>query len=121
MNFEEFKDHLVMQIKNQACYRDQKAVEYPDDLRNAQSAEALHTLSQNLSHLSPEHPKLRATWRYWYGLTAPGEIDPLDDCLPFIDAEQYLLKRYGFNSPADGDPETFLGEYMNALQMASEK
>ena len=45
MNFKEFKDYLVLLIEVQAYYRDQKTAEDPDNLRHAQSATALHTLS----------------------------------------------------------------------------
>lgn len=116
MTFEEFKDDLIIHVDNQASFREEKAMEYPDEFRNERSAEALRTLSKKLSQLSSVHPKLRAAWGYWWGLKGPGMLNFSDDSEPFIDTEQDILRRYGFHSPEDGDPETFLDEYISLLK-----
>lgn len=90
-------------------------MEYPDDVRNQQNATALSSLVKNLKALPTDHQQLRDLWRHCFGLKGPNELDMTDDPLPWIDAEQELLRGYGFHDQTNGNPEAFLEDYIRAL------
>ena len=117
MDLKAFKNNLVEQIIYQADWRENRAAEYPSDYyRNHRSAEALRFLATRVDALPPEHSKLRELWRLWYGLRKPGEANPSDDALPFVEAERDALRRYGFHTPESGDAEDFLERYACLLK-----
>lgn len=116
MDFDEYQSCLVMDVEETARWRAQKAVEYPEDTRNIDSSRSLDTLAVRLKELPPDHPKLRELWRLQFGLERPGEASKDDLALSFIAAQSELLKRYGFDTPEEGEPEKFLTELIAAFQ-----
>jgi hypothetical protein len=92
---------------NEARWRWEKAGEYPDDARNAASAQALANLAAWVRELPDEDPDVRAlAWLHhgWYGV---------DGLLPGEEAAR-LASRYGFGGSVES-PESFLHTFVDAI------
>ena len=103
----QFKAQLVDQVGYQAEWRDQNALEYPDE-RNEQSSETLKRLAKNLAGLSESDlawHRLQRAYARLDGVTAS-----------HIESE--TLRRYGFGyEPEDGgDAKKFLQSYAATLE-----
>jgi hypothetical protein len=116
MKLTEFQDYLVELITYKAEWRDEKAFEYPEDDRNRRNAKALRALANQLVVLPTTNAKLRELWSVHYRLRKPGEKNVYDDASPFIDAEQGVLRLYGFHVEEDGNPEQFLDRWIASLR-----
>lgn len=64
----EHLDHLIEAIGHTAEWRSGKAVEYPDDDRNAAAERELSELADSLCALPESHPLVVAYEAYWEGL-----------------------------------------------------
>lgn len=85
-------------IRDAAIWRDAKAVEYPDDARNAASAAALRSLADYVETI-PDDPRVQ-----WLDAQRQHPGDGF-----FVGAEAArLLSRYGFDGPVRH--AAFLGE-----------
>ena len=97
---------FATEIESKEYWRSQKAEEYPDDQRNAASAEALRALLAYVDQLSNDHPIIGALALY-------SECDE-DDGLEAADMQNALLSRYGFDG--EEDPEQFLQNLASELK-----
>ncbi|MDA8347353.1 MAG: hypothetical protein M0038_00860 [Pseudomonadota bacterium] len=85
---------LVEKLEFQAEWRDQKAEEYPDDVRNRNSATALRQLAEHLD-------KIPRTDQLWIRYARVWEQDDVDT-FRFVEYEDEELRPYGFhNEPAE--------------------
>ena len=96
---------LAAYLRQEAQWRDGKAVDYPDDPRNARSAETLRALADHGDGLPEDDADFRALEaiqeRYALGVFAPGE-----------EAER-LISKLGFHAPVE-DHEAVLGQLVEA-------
>ena len=116
MNFEQNKDWLLGQITNKAYWRAEKAAEYPDDLRNARSADALNQLAENLGRIPADHPLLRDLWRIEFGLRPASQESQDQIGLEILETLDILLGGYGFYGAADGNAEEFLSDLISNVE-----
>ena len=83
------RSRLSAYLRQEAAWRDEKAVEYPDDPRNERSAQALRALADHVDGLSDGDENGRALEalqeRYALDIFAPG------------DESEYLITRLGFH------------------------
>ena len=88
-------------IESQGSWREEKAIEYPDDPRNIMAAEALDSLAGFVQTLDESDPLLR-------------RLEPLrsDDVLFLGVLASQKLSRYGFVT--DAEPRDFLGKFADA-------
>lgn len=91
------KEQILFAVEASAHWRRQKAVEYPHDTRNEQSAAALHQLARHLSLLPVTHREFELLADVWFG---PAE--------GIEEAQSRVINRYGFDRHEIGDPEQFL-------------
>ena len=111
------KELLVVDIQGQADWRTRKAEEYPEDERNARCSVALSRLAESVKAISDDHPLFQRLERLANTLSDDEIYQKLE-----YGEENRLIRRYGFDSPADdgSDPERFLTEvieiYVNALE-----
>ena len=109
MEFAEYKEHLLLQIQSAAHWRAEKAEEYPEDERNAQSATALNALADRFSALPSDHSDIRRLWNI------EKESDD-DQSLLLTKLLSEILSRYGFDDTSEmGDPEQFLSSLVSEL------
>jgi hypothetical protein len=92
-------------LRGQAAWREGKAAEYPDDRRNAASADALRRLAEHVEALPEGDANLAV-------LSALHEPYHLDVFSPGEEAS-YMLGRFGFDG-APGDFDHFLGQLVEA-------
>ena len=89
----EFKDRLAAYFIRQAEWRDYKAGEYPDDVRNEWSAAGLRALAEHVRKLPATDERL----------TLLAMLDPLDvdDLAPFTPGEEggRLASQFSFHDP----------------------
>lgn len=90
-------------VREQAYWREEKAEEYPDDQRNAQSAAALNSLAD---YLETEDGEANRSATYINQLGGPDEL------LALGEESKRLVGRYGFGYPASSiaQHEAFLDE-----------
>ncbi len=111
------KELLVVDIQGQADWRTRKAEEYPEDERNARCSVALSRLAESVEAISDDHPLFQRLERLANTLSDDEIYQKLE-----YGEENRLIRRYGFDSPADdgSDPERFLTEvieiYVKALE-----
>ena len=111
------KELLVVNIQGQADWRTRKAEEYPEDERNARCSVALSRLAESVEAISNDHPLFQRLERLANTLSDDEIYQKLE-----YGEENRLIRRYGFDSPADdgSDPERFLTEvieiYVKALE-----
>jgi TIR domain len=98
------KEQILLAVEGSAYWRRQKAEEYPEDARNARSADALERLSESLAALPSEHQRFRDL--------APVSFDIGESA---IEAESRFIGRYGFDWEEDADPEAFLNRLREVL------
>jgi hypothetical protein len=103
------REQLIILIDTQSEFRTRKAVEFPEDERNAQSAEALIALGQKMECMP-------ATHTLWVLYT--NAVDTLlpDGASEFSQIEEETLRGYGFYGREDGDPVKFLERFIGELQ-----
>ena len=110
-NIPEMKKQLVEQIERQAEWREQRAVEYPDDDRNGQSAASLRRLAKQLGEFPTTDPRWRRLLNCYYGNS--------DDArCTIIEAESEALRLYGFHEEKNGNPADFLDFFIDRVQVA---
>jgi hypothetical protein len=80
------RDELMEHIGRQVAWREQKAIEYPADDRNAQSADALRNMANDLRALPLSSEPWIQLWR----------ACALDEDVQAVEAEQEFLRSYGF-------------------------
>lgn len=103
---------LIMQVESSAEWRADKAKQYPDDTRNVRCSEALSELAKNLSGLPAGNPHAMA---YEAAVERLVDLDA-DACSRMSEHENRYTGRYGFDYPADGDPEEFLSDLTGQYQ-----
>jgi hypothetical protein len=107
---------LLDRITGQAEWRDEKAKQYPDDERNAQSAESLRQLAQHLSNIPVSDPLWLRYHRAWDQL-ADDDGDALHSA---NELENDELRNYGFyDFSIDVSPEDalqFLTSHVETLE-----
>jgi hypothetical protein len=86
---------LINTVEGTASWRAEKAAEYPDDIRNAASSQALTQLAEQLTALPESHPKFRA-------LEISYESADEDILISWVEAETEILNRYGFDGAEEG-------------------
>jgi hypothetical protein len=101
------KKILAQNLEMEAEWRDEKAEEWPEDVRNARAAEGLRGLAEYVRHLPYDDPRLRHI--------AQVRFSPNPD----EGAAQRLLDEYGFGpgshlGPPDHD--SFLTRYANEME-----
>ena len=97
LDIEEFRDFLSAACENTADWRDRKATQYPSDVRNLHSAEALREVAKQLRTLPSSHPGLIRLWNLYFGpRTKAPELEREDDALRGTEIESELLRTYGF-------------------------
>jgi hypothetical protein len=103
----EFKDRLAAYFAEQALWRDHKAEEYPDDVRNERYADGLRALAEHVRKLPATDERL----------TLLAILDPLDvdDIAPFMPGEEggRLASQFRFHDPNE-DMDTFLEAFIAA-------
>jgi hypothetical protein len=112
-------DALLTSVDGSAEWRADKAIQYPDDKRNIRSSESLAKLSKRLHDLPYQDPKLRT----YSELIARG-LDAGVDFARYGEFQNTYIGRYGFDYPADGDPDSFMDglvEHLTELVEESEK
>ena len=87
------KSRLSAYLRQEATWRDEKAVEFPDDPRNSRSAETLRALAAHVDGLPDGDENARA-------LEALQERYALDLLAPEEEAE-HLISRLGFHGRVD--------------------
>jgi hypothetical protein len=96
-------EHLIESVESSAEWRAEKAAQYPNDKRNRTSAESLSKLAKKLRKLGADNERLQAHE------AAEKRLVELDAYGPDITEHiSRYVGRYGFDYPADGDPEPFL-------------
>ncbi len=101
---------LAVYFRSQSAWRNAKAEEYPEDLRNQQSARALASLSEYVESGAAEE-------------RSPGIDEALDAHIPDIGAAvggavtQHKVSRYGFGYEATSPSQH--GEFLEELWCAS--
>ena len=96
-----YQESLITAVEGTASWRAEKAVEYPEDTRNAASSRALGELREQLEALPADHPKFRA-------LENAYDKAENDTLISLSEAESETLKRYGFYGTEEGGVEAFL-------------
>jgi hypothetical protein len=86
---DESRAQFLERIEYQAEWRDQKAIEYPDDKRNKQSARCLRQLAQYLGNIPPNDSLWVRYGRVWDRVTDTGTTEP-------VEHESEQLRAYGF-------------------------
>lgn len=82
-------EHLTLKTENTADWRRQKAIEFPDDLRNLRAAEALERLAFSLRVIRAESP-----FRAFYA-----GLDLAEDAAETLnDYEDAMLRSVGFGA-----------------------
>ena len=87
---ERLRSLLIDQIEYQADWRERKAVEYPDDLRNKNSAMELRSLAGHLDKLPPNDALWVRYWRVW-------RHDAVD-LSTLVEYESEKLRTFGFSN-----------------------
>jgi hypothetical protein len=110
----ESRTRFLESIEYQAEWRDQKAIEYPDDKRNKQSAERLRQLAQQLGNIPPNDSLWVRYARLWARAGDSGTTEPVER-----DSEQ--LRAFGFygTGPAEmgaKDAVEFLRGHVEGLE-----
>ncbi len=109
MDLAECKERLLLQIQSAAHWRAEKAEEYPEDERNAQSATSLYALAERINALPSDHSDIRRLWNI------EKESDD-DQSLLLTKLLSEILSRYGFDDTSEmGDPEQFLSSFVSEL------
>jgi hypothetical protein len=93
---------LVESVESSACWRSQKADQYPDDKRNQRSSAALEKLAERLRKLPTDNEHAQT-----YEAILERLVE-LDQAYQISEHESHYIGRYGFDYPEDGDPEAFL-------------
>jgi hypothetical protein len=106
----EHVESLLSDIEGSSEWRAEKAKQYPDDKRNVRSSESLARLSKQLSDLPDNDPKLRA-----YSELIVRGVDADVDFGPYSEFQSTYIGRYGFDYPADGDPDSFMDGLIEEL------
>lgn len=107
---------LVNALEGQAKWRETKQEEYPHDLRNGASAQALHGLTKTVKDMPEEDPRLvrlRELDPEGLWITDSGESIGA----PYYDTPAYLISRYGFGGEPQ-DPADFLADLAEAIEEA---
>ena len=104
-------EDLIMRVESSANWRAEKAVQYPDDKRNLRCSEALRELGRRLNELPADNEHACA---YEAVVERLVELEAYDDRTSRHESEH--IGRYGFNYPADGDPEAFLIDLVEQYQ-----
>ena len=105
------KDTLAQNFEMQAEWRDEKAEEWPEDVRNGRAAEGLRGLAEYVRHLPYDDPRLRHLARVWFS-SKPDE-----------GAAQLLLDSYGFGPGSHLGPphhDSFLTDYADEWSVGGE-
>ena len=101
-----FKEQLMVKVEGTADFRGQKAVEYPHDAeRNLTAQEELLDLHKYLESLPVDHELFQ---------TMQKAIEADDSLESIVFDENELIRRYGFQDPAE--PEAFVDELKNIYQ-----
>jgi hypothetical protein len=107
---ERLRTMFIESLEYQAAWRDEKAVQYPHDKRNENSARALRQLAKHLQAI----PASDGAWLQYASVW-----DQLEDCMNATEQEQEELRTFGFdNSMQDVSPEDaaeFLRDYISML------
>ncbi len=106
----EHVESLLNDIEGSSEWRADKAKQYPDDKRNVRSSESLARLSKQLSALPDNDPKLRA-----YSELIVRGVDADMDLGRYSEFQSTYIGRYGFDYPADGDPDSFMDGLIDEL------
>jgi hypothetical protein len=102
------KEDLVVRITDQAEWREGKTIEYANDIRNHDSAEALRRLAHELVLLPDSHPHwIELFFCYRHGKNG----------VESAEEEQDLIRNYGFNN--DGSRASFFLRDLITLNRAS--
>jgi len=88
MNPEEVRADLVLSLESAAEWRARKAVEYPEDARNARSAAALEAAASEVADLPADDPRLVRLADFYNTVE---EIDV------YTSAENLRISRHGFD------------------------
>ncbi len=95
-------EHLIERVGSSADWRAGKAAEYPNDKRNHASSQALSKLAENLRKVSADNEHAQA---YEAAVQRLLDLNETDEASEY---EAHYVGRYGFDYPADSDPEDFL-------------
>ena len=106
------RSELVERITFQADWREEKALEYPSDQRNARSAVCLRQLASQLDNISPNDVLWIRYWSTW---------NQTEEALKLVEHESEELRSYGFhgNGPAELNDENavqFLRQLVDELE-----
>jgi hypothetical protein len=118
MDLHEYKEYLIFSIKSKSEWRWRKAEQYPNDQRNEASARVLSELAKKLAELPADDPALRRCWWAWF--RPENANTPSDLFCDLSSVEDYFLSHYGFHSPEDGDPVSFLAALAKELEAERE-
>jgi hypothetical protein len=100
---EHARDAIVEYLRGQASWRAWKAEEYPEDARNARSAEHLTALAEYVQQLPDNDENLRKL--------EVAVVDAVDVWMPGERAA-WLVSRFGFDAPV---PVEDFGEFLAEL------
>jgi hypothetical protein len=108
----EVQEELVMQVGDTAVWREQKAAEFPGDLRNQSSADALRKLAEQLEVLPLEASQWRALWELdmdSYADDAAGNLES------FQQRRSQFIRGHGFGVDESGNAVAFLEAFISEL------
>jgi hypothetical protein len=104
---EPFGNALAQFLRERSEWRSEKAEEYPDDRRNARSAECLAALADYVSRLPADDEALRL-------LAAIHKPYGSDTFHPSTEGK-YMISRFGFDRPV---PPSGFGDFLQHLASA---
>jgi hypothetical protein len=111
-------ENLIASVESSSEWRAGKAAQFPDDKRNQQSSDALAELTRRLRKLPADNEAARA-----YEAVVERLVE-LDETERLVGYESRYVGRYGFDCPADGDPDDFLSsptrQYLEWLSEAEQ-
>ncbi len=122
----EHKEVIVSAIIDTAEWREGKAQQFPNDLRNAQSADALRELATALEEIPATDSRWMCLWLAEYGLDADLVEDTLSIAQAQLTAKSELIRGYGFHltdlvsPPTPLEARRFLDGLLQALQAAAQ-
>ena len=97
---EQIREDLAAAVESTSQWREDKAVEFPDDNRNKAAAKGLARIAEGLRVLPEHHAILEALCHRW------SQVDD-DTALRLSKAEAEYLQTYGFSHDEES-PEEFL-------------
>jgi hypothetical protein len=112
-------ENLIASVESSSEWRAGKAAQFPGDKRNQRSSDALAELTRRLSELAADNEAARA-----YEAVVERLLE-LDETERLVGYESRYVGKYGFDYPADGDPDDFLSslteQYLEWVSEAEEE